>query len=92
MPAGNLTEKRKRLYSQDVGSYFIGEKDHDQQSDGPIQSVLRRKICLDIHRHKKLDTDFIRANPDLKIDYHYIDQLSPRHLLEFITARLNETV
>lgn len=41
---------------------------------------------------KKLDTDFIRANPDLKIDYHYIDQLSPRHLLEFITARLNETV
>ena len=91
MPAGNLTEKRKRLYSQDVGSYFIGEKDHDQQSDGPIQSVLRRKICLDIHR-KKLDTDFIRANPDLKIDYHYIDQLSPRHLLEFITARLNETV
>ena len=41
---------------------------------------------------KKLDTDFVRANPDLKIDYHYIDQLSPRHLLEFITARLNETV
>ena len=84
MPAGNLTEKRKRLYSQDVGSYFIGEKDHDQQSDERYVSIFTDT--------KKLDTDFIRANPDLKIDYHYIDQLSPRHLLEFITARLNETV
>lgn len=92
MPAGNLTEKRKRLYSQDVGSYFIGEKIMTNNPTVRYSPFYDERYVSIFTDTKKLDTDFIRANPDLKIDYHYIDQLSPRHLLEFITARLNETV
>ncbi len=56
-PARNACWKSYRKTQKAIlpgcGKLFYWEKDHDQQSDGPIQSVLRRKICLDIHRHKK---------------------------------------